>query len=95
MPALPRSRALPVAFVVDDDEKVRSGVLTELRPGGARLTTRMPLEKGAVVALRLRSPRESPVVAARVVSREGTGAWLEIVSYRPSVLRFWAGLVGA
>ena len=82
-----------VAFVATDDETLRVGVLTDLAARGARLTATSPPEKDTVVALRLRSPRSAPVVAARVIRREGQDTWLEILSDRPDVLRFWEDLV--
>lgn len=94
MKATPRfSAALRVSFVVEDEEIPREGLLLDVRARSARLTTRMPPELDRVVALRLRSPEGGPVVAARVVRRDGGNVWLEIVSERRNVLSFWEGLV--
>ena len=86
-------RFVPVAFVVQNDKTLRKGTLTDLRARGARLSAPTPPAEDMVVALRLRPPRSSPIVAARVVRRDGSDAWLEILSDRAPVLRFWEGLV--
>lgn len=86
-------RPLPVAFVVQDDERLREGALMDLSDTGARLRGPVLPPDDMVVALRFRSPRIGPIVAARVIRRVGEDVWIEIVSAQPDVLEFWHGLV--
>ena len=88
-------RRLPISFVVQGDETLREGQLMDLSAWGARLSAHAPPASGLVLALRLRPPLVSPIVAARVLRREGADAWIELVSERPAVLEFWTALVVA
>lgn len=88
-------RFLPIAFVVENDKTLREGALRDLTTRGARLSARKLPADEVVVAMRFRSPRSGPIVAARVIRRDGADAWIEILSVRPAVLQFWAGLVAS